>query len=143
MARWIPERRLALTGCRPRTPPRSTWTSMPGSSSEPLPASHESPSRVGFSVGSKWQYSGDGYLVVQQLMMGVTGESFPRVMREAVFDRLGMRHGTFEQPIPDSVASSTSAGTLKNGSPVPGRWHVQLEIAGGGLWTTPLDLARL
>jgi CubicO group peptidase (beta-lactamase class C family) len=81
--------------------------------------------------------------VVQQLMMDATGESFPRVMREAVFNRLDMQHSTYEQPIPDSVAASTSAGTLKDGSPVPGRWHVQPEMAAGGLWTTPSDLAKL
>jgi CubicO group peptidase (beta-lactamase class C family) len=107
------------------------------------PPATNPPIHVGFPIGSKWHYSGDGYLVVQQLMMDATGESFPRLMREALFDRLDMRHSTFEQPLPDTLAASAAAGTLMDGNPVAGRWHVQPEMAAGGLWSTPSDLAKL
>src|SRR5262249_5887544 len=40
----------------------------------------------------------------------------------------------------DSLAAS---GTQASGAPVAGRWHVNPEMAAGGLWTTPSDLARL
>ena len=107
------------------------------------PPATNPPVHVGFPVGSKWHYSGDGYLVVQQLMVDVTGEAFPRLMSELVFDKLGMRSSTFEQPLPGSMAAAAAAGTLRDGTPVPGRWHVQPEMAAGGLWTTPSDLGRL
>ena len=101
------------------------------------------PVRLGAIPGSKWQYSGDGYLVVQQLMMDASGESFPRLMRALVFDPLAMRSSTFEQPLPNGPDTLASPGTLAGGATVPGRWHIQPEMAAGGLWTTPSDLARL
>jgi CubicO group peptidase (beta-lactamase class C family) len=101
------------------------------------------PVRVGYVPGSRWQYSGDGYLVVQQLMMDATGEPFPRLMRALVFDKLGMRSSTFEQPLPHGPDSLAACGTRASGAPVPGRWHVSPEAAACGLWTTPSDLATL
>jgi CubicO group peptidase (beta-lactamase class C family) len=101
------------------------------------------PVRVGFEPGSRWNYSGDGYLVVQQLLMDVSGLRFPELMRKELFDRVGMRDSTFEQPLPSALTSSAASGTLRNGKAVAGRWHVQPEMAAGGLWTTPSDLARL
>src|SRR5262249_32298269 len=101
------------------------------------------PARIGFEPGSRWHYSGDGYLVVQQLLMDVSGRSFPELMRKEVFDKIGMHESTFEQPLPSSLARSAAAGTHRDGTAVRGRWHVQPEMAAGGLWTTPSDLARL
>src|SRR5262249_58127549 len=101
------------------------------------------PVRVGYVPGSKWQYAGDGYLVVQQLMMDVTGEAFPPLMRELVFDRLAMRDSTFDQPLPPRRDSLAAAGTLAMGTAVRGRWHVNPEMAAGGLWSTPSDLVTL
>lgn len=108
-----------------------------------LPPANNDPMRVGYVPGSKWQYSGDGYLVIQQLMTDTTGESFPQLMRELVFDKLGMHDTTFEEPLPAARVPSAAAGTLMNGKPVPGRWHVTPEMAAGGLWSTPTDLAKL
>ena len=106
------------------------------------PANND-PIRVGFVPGSKWHYSGDGYLVAQQLMVDVTGETFLAFMRSAVFDRLGMHDSTFEQPLPGGPPARKGSGTLASGDPVRGGWHVTPEMAAGGLWSTPSDLARL
>jgi CubicO group peptidase (beta-lactamase class C family) len=100
------------------------------------------PVSVGTVPGSKWRYSGDGYLIVQQLMIDVTGESFPRLMRELVFDKVGMHSSTFEQPLPQDLVSLAASGTLADGTLVRGRWHVNPEMAAGGLWSTPTDLVR-
>lgn len=102
-----------------------------------------SPIRVSRIPGSKWDYSGNGYLVAQQLMMDVTGKSFPALMNELVFSPLNMKDTSFDQPISEDRATRAASGTLANGAPVLGRWHVQPEMAAGGLWTTPTDLARL
>jgi len=107
------------------------------------PPANNDPIRVGFVPGSEWHYSGDGYLVAQQLMVDVNGEPFPDLMRRAVFDKLGMNNTTYEQPLPADLAVSAAAGTLMSGSPVPHRWHINPEMAAGGLWSTPTDLARL
>jgi CubicO group peptidase (beta-lactamase class C family) len=41
-----------------------------------LPPANNDPMRVGFVPGTKWQYSGDGYLVIQQLMIDAAGRTW-------------------------------------------------------------------
>jgi pentatricopeptide repeat protein len=40
------------------------------------------------------------------------------------------------------MATHAAAGTLAEGKPVPGKWHIYPELAAAGLWTTPTDLAK-
>ena len=101
------------------------------------------PMRVGYVPGSQWHYSGDGYLVVQQLLIDVSGESFPEFMRAAVFAKLGMQDSSYEEPLSPARATHAAAGTLSDGTAVTGKWHVTPEMAAGGLWSTPTDLAKL
>jgi CubicO group peptidase (beta-lactamase class C family) len=107
-----------------------------------LPASND-PMRVQYVPGTSWHYSGDGYLVIQQLMMDATGKPFPQLMQQLVFAPMGMHDSTFEQPLTNDDATRAASGTLADGSAVLGGWHVQPEMAAGGLWTTPTDLAKL
>src|SRR5262249_27060054 len=88
-------------------------------------------------------YSGGATIIEQQLMIDVTGEPFPRLMSELVFNRLGMNDSTYEQPLPPARAAAAASGTFASGEIVPGKWHVYPEMAAGGLWTTPTDLAEL
>ncbi len=92
--------------------------------------------------GSAWRYSGGGYTVLQQLMIDVSGQPFPEVMRDTVLRPLGMVSSTFVQPLPDSLAKQTATGHYAGAKPVAGRWHVYPEMAAAGLWTTASDLAR-
>jgi CubicO group peptidase (beta-lactamase class C family) len=100
------------------------------------------PIRVDAEPGSRWNYSGGGYTVMQQMMLDVTGKTFPEFMRETVLAPLGMLRSTFEQPPAPARAALTAAGHYPDGSEVKGRWHVYPEMAAAGLWTTPSDLAR-
>jgi CubicO group peptidase (beta-lactamase class C family) len=47
-----------------------------------------------------------------------------------------------KQPLPPSRLGSAASGTDANGKAVSGKWHVYPEMAAGGLWTTPSDLAK-
>jgi CubicO group peptidase (beta-lactamase class C family) len=98
--------------------------------------------RVDLVPGTKWRYSGGGYTVMQELVVEVTGKSFPAFMREAVLDPLGMASSSFEQPMPAARAARAACGYTSPGVPVPGGWHVYPEMAAAGLWTTASDLAR-
>ncbi len=119
---------------------------------EPLPTlvqvlngekpANTAPVRVDFVPGTKWRYSGGGVLIEQQLMMDVTGKQFPQLMREIVFDKIGMNDSTYEQPLPPARAAQAASGTYASGKTVAGKWHVYREMAAGGLWTTPTDLAN-
>ncbi|MBT8477341.1 MAG: beta-lactamase family protein, partial [Gemmatimonadetes bacterium] len=92
--------------------------------------------------GREFSYSGGGYLVMQQAVEDVTGASFPEFMRERVLLPTGMASATYEQPIPVGLRGSLPSGYYADGTPVPGGHHIYPEIAAGGLWTTPSDVAR-
>src|SRR5215467_4664648 len=105
------------------------------------PANNE-PIGVEYTPGSKMQYSGGGVTIEQQLMIDVTGEAFPQLMKEIVFDKLDMAHSTFEQPLRPARAREATSGTYPNGTTMHGNWHIYPEMAAAGLWTTPSDLAK-
>ncbi len=98
--------------------------------------------RVDTTPGVIWRYSGGGYTVLQQMMIDVTGESFPEYMRRTVLAPIGMTSSSYEQPLPPERAALTAGGQYADLKPVKGRWHVYPEMAAAGLWTTPTDLAR-
>ncbi len=100
------------------------------------------PIRVDTVPGTQFRYSGGGTSIVQQLMIDVTGQPFPDVMRERVLDPLGMTASGYLQPLPESRWSEAATGHRTGGGPVSGQWHVYPEMAAAGLWTTPSDLAR-
>ncbi|MFY0527454.1 serine hydrolase [Archangium gephyra] len=106
------------------------------------PANTE-PVRVDLTPGSETRYSGGGLTVLQLMMEDQLGKPFPRIMKEAVLEPLGLKDSTFEQPLPAGLAARTAAGTRASGEGVEGRWHVYPEMAAAGLWTTPSDLARI
>ena len=101
------------------------------------------PVRVELKPGTKFLYSGGGYVILQQLMMDVTGKSFPELMQKMLFNPLGMTNSYFQQPLSPELASRAAAGYLPNGKEMEGKWFVLPELAPAGLWTTPTDLARL
>lgn len=92
--------------------------------------------------GSRWSYSGGGYVVVQSAMSETSGEEFAPLMRELVLSPLGMHASGFEQPFPKDRAKAAAKGTASDGSQLPGGWRIYPEQAAAGLWTTPSDLAR-
>ncbi|MEP7274190.1 MAG: serine hydrolase [Acidobacteriota bacterium] len=98
--------------------------------------------RVDIIPGSRWRYSGGGYTVMQQLVMDVTGRSFPEVTRDLVLTPAGMRQSTYENPLPKMRESEAATAHRANGEKVKGRWHTYPEMAAAGLWTTASDLAR-
>ena len=56
---------------------------------------HTGQIRVGTQPGSRWQYSGGGYLLLQLLIEEVTGEPFEAYLQRALFRPLGMGRSTF------------------------------------------------
>ena len=107
------------------------------------PPANTDPVRVELLPGTQWRYSGGGFVIGQQLMMDVTAKEFPVLMREEVFDKIGMDHSSFEQPLSPQYAELAASGTHWDGNVVPRKWHIYPEMAAAGLWTTPSDLAKL
>ncbi len=99
------------------------------------------PVQVIYAPDSKNIYSGNGFIVLQQLLVDVTGKPFPELMEELVFRPLGMKSSTFKQPLPQNLWSKAAAGNQR-GEPVKGKWIVKPAMASGGLWSTPSDIAK-
>ena len=98
--------------------------------------------RVDTVPGTKWEYSGGGYVIVQQLLEDVTGKPFPRLMQETVLGPIAMTSSTYQQPLPAARLKEVAMPYRQNGDPVAGGPHTYPEMAPAGLWTTPSDLAR-
>ena len=106
------------------------------------PPANSPPIRSEAIPGARWNYSGGGYTIMQQMVLDVTGQPFPDFMRKNVLDPIGMARSSYEQPLPPARAAKTAGGHYPDRSLVPGRWHIYPEMAAAGLWTTPSDLAR-
>lgn len=98
------------------------------------------PIRVDMTPHSQWRYSGGGYTVMQQLLIDVAGKPFSNILEELVLRVIGMKHSTYQQPLPQALAASAATAHY-DGRKLKGKWHTYPEIAAAGLWTTPSDLA--
>jgi len=103
---------------------------------------HGNPTRVTRVPGTAYQYANLGYGVVQLLMTDVTGQPFSELMSGIVLGPLGMDSSTFEQPLPAELRARATTEHYVNGQPFAGKRHHFPVLAGGGLWTTPSNLAR-
>ncbi|WP_448062471.1 serine hydrolase domain-containing protein [Cellulomonas hominis] len=120
-------------------------------------AGHAGPVRVVRAPGSEFAYSDAGYCVLQQVVEDVTGEPFADAMDRLVLDPLGLGSTLFwDRPdgAPDAeqvdtgrlegtVLSEAAAGHGPAGHAVPGGRAFYPYLAAAGLWSTPVELARL
>ena len=97
--------------------------------------------RVDTVPGATYRYSGGGMIILQLMMMDITGKDFPELMHDLVLAPLGMSHSTYEQPLPRERQLTAAHGYLWNGKAIPGGSHIIPAMAAGGLWSTPTDLA--
>lgn len=97
--------------------------------------------RLRFAPGTGFQYSTFGYSLLSRLLEGAAGRPFPALLATQVFVPAGMTGTAVDTPgaMPDRVAFYVGEG---------GRYTVarpvdsSFRIAGGGLVSTPTDLAR-
>jgi CubicO group peptidase (beta-lactamase class C family) len=93
--------------------------------------------------GTTMAYSGLGYTIVQHLVMSRGDQTFPDLMREAIFMPLNMENSTYEQPLTRHFESRAASGHTWGGGVISGRSRLHPEMAAAGLWTTPTDLAQV
>ena len=105
------------------------------------PPANSEPVRVTAPPATKFEYSGGGYTILQQLLADVTGAPFAVLMRKEALDPAGMRFSTYEQPLPEPLTKFAAAGH-EHGKVVKGERHMYPEMAAAGLTTTATDLAR-
>jgi len=79
---------------------------------------------------------------MQQAVIDIAGEPFPRLLHDTVLAPIGMTHSTYEQPLGKEFQPFAATPYHGDGKPVEGGAHTYPEMAAAGLWTTPTDLLR-
>jgi len=110
---------------------------------EGRPPANTPPIRVVRRPGTEWLYSGGGYYIIQTLMQDATGRDYGQIMRRLVFRPLGLHDSSFAQPLDARHDALAAQAAGPDGAPLAGGWRVNPELAAGGLWTTPGDVARM
>ena len=98
--------------------------------------------RIEAAPGSRWNYSGGGFTIMQQMVVDVTKEPYPKFLHDTVLKPIGMTHSTYEQPLPAEMRAMAATPYDGKGNAVAGGAHTYPEMAAAGLWTTPTDLCR-
>jgi CubicO group peptidase (beta-lactamase class C family) len=92
---------------------------------------------LSFNPGERWQYSGEGYMVLQSVIEAVSGQSFSSFMDAQVFAPLGMRHSSLTWR--DEYAARAPTGASTTWSPRSARF--KSPVAAASLHTTAEDYA--
>lgn len=119
--------------------------------SQPLPTiieilsgakiSETRPVVVNSEPNKEFRYSGGGSMIAQMALMDVSKQSFADLTRKIIFDKLGMKNTTFEQPIPVKF-NKQSSWAYSSASWFKGMPYVYPQQSAAGLYTTPIDLAK-
>ena len=91
--------------------------------------------------GEAFEYSDAGYCVLQQLLQEMMCPSFDGIVRDTLFNPLGLRSTFFAAP--GSVAfyePRMATGYDEAGLPIPGKFSTVPDLAASGLWSTPEEL---
>lgn len=90
--------------------------------------------------GSTCRYSGAGFMVLQKLIEEMSGQTFSNFMREKILLPLDMINSTFECPLTKQQRAIPGFDEL--GKMIPNGYENNPHSASGGLWSTPLDIAK-
>ena len=91
--------------------------------------------------GTKWVYSNHGFAVLGQIVEDVTGQPLDRYLRDHIFEPLGMEHTDLIRS--GRVQPHLATGyTLRSGGLKPVADREVPTAGGGGMYSTPADMAR-
>ncbi|MEL7122930.1 MAG: serine hydrolase [Bacteroidota bacterium] len=98
----------------------------------------EGVAKVGYEPGSRYEYSGAGYTILQLLIEEVTGQSFQEYMLQEVLEPLGMKNSTFvlsQRPNADLAQIFKDDGTTR-------QMNKFTALAAASLFTSTADLSK-
>jgi CubicO group peptidase (beta-lactamase class C family) len=94
-----------------------------------------------FSAGSVPAYSNYGTALAGYIVQRVSGEPFERYIESHIFLPLGMRHSTFDQPLPDRFKGMVSRGYRSASMPAE-PYELVVTRPAGSVSATAADMAR-
>lgn len=89
--------------------------------------------------GTKWDYTGAGYTILQLVVEEVSGQKFSVYMDQEVFSKNQMAHSTFDWQQAETLGLVSFYDELGNNAP----HYVYTAEAAASLYTTTHDLTRL
>ena len=99
------------------------------------------PVRAEKPQGEAFEYSDAGYCVLQQLLQELLQKSFDDIIRDTLFDPLGLSSTFFATS--GNIArfeNRMATGYDDEGLPIQGRFPAVPDLAASGLWSTPEEL---
>ncbi|OGT41296.1 MAG: hypothetical protein A3F13_09870 [Gammaproteobacteria bacterium RIFCSPHIGHO2_12_FULL_40_19] len=100
------------------------------------------PIKIIYEPGTKYFYSGAGFMILQQLIEDIVGMNFALYMNDKFLPKLGMLRSTFECPLSETYRKLAINGYKSDKQQIEGGWDHVVGSASGGLWSTPSDLAN-
>lgn len=106
-----------------------------------MPPANTKAIRSEFEPSLKYKYSGGGTTISQLIVQDVTQQPYHQFMRKTIFEPLGMKTTSYEQPPSEANKNLLATGYRSDGKAVTGNYHIYPEQAAAGLWTNPVELA--
>ena len=97
------------------------------------------PLQIQFEPGSKFRYSGEGYVYLQRVLEQITGQPLDMFLRVAVLEPLGMTSSSF---VWDESFEKVFATPHNLKGVAQEKWRPRVPLAAGTLHTTATDYAR-
>ena len=94
-----------------------------------------------FPTGDVEAYSNYGFALAGYIVERVSGEAFASYIGRHILDPLGMRHSTFQQPLPDELAPLMAKGARTSDTP-PIPFFETIIAPAGALSATGSDIGR-
>ena len=93
-----------------------------------------------FEPDSRWSYSNTNFLILGQVASKVGGKPFAELVKEKIFDPVGLTHTRYDAPRTDpGVATGYTSFAL--GTPIPAEPEAEGWVgSAGAIWSTPTDL---
>ncbi|GAG08545.1 unnamed protein product, partial [marine sediment metagenome] len=89
-------------------------------------------------------YSGGAFQVLEQVVSDVTKQNYNQFMNARVLAKMGMKNSIYQYPLKERKFLKHAIAGYDGWSEkkIPGGWNNYACSGAGGMWSTPLDLAK-
>jgi CubicO group peptidase (beta-lactamase class C family) len=99
------------------------------------------PITVNSIPGKTPRVAGEGYVIAQQLIEDIVKQPYQDYIEKHFFNKLKMTYSSYRQVLPSQLLPFVATGHTK-GKELQGKWKLHPAYGSGGLWATPMDVAR-
>lgn len=89
--------------------------------------------------GTRWSYSGGGYMLAQKVVSDVINKDIKTIIDDEVIKPFGLKNSTYRNPCIDKNDNFAFGYDVFN-QRIKDNYYIMPETAAAGLWSTPTDL---